>query len=104
MSFSYLLELVDNLPTRLKVSEELDKEDKELIMELSPIDRQRLETATQERVKQTKRMMLEEFLRFRFGSIDEELSAIIEKLMMLPYGEIPRSLFQLSREELLASF
>jgi hypothetical protein len=117
---SVVLELVYNLLTRLEASQELDSEDRELIMELSPIYLQRLETATQEGVKQgvkqglqqglqqgakqTKRIVVENLLRVRFGSLDDELSAIIEPLVELPVEEFTPLLLQLSREELLARF
>ncbi len=111
-----VLELVYNLLTRLEESEELDEEDRELIMELSPIYLQRLETATQEGVqqgvqqglqrgiKQGERLVVENLLRLRFGSLDDQLSAIIEPLIELPVEEFTRLALQLSREELLARF
>ena len=113
---STVLELIYNLLTRLETSQELDREDRELIMELSPIYLQRLETATQkgvqqglqqgvqQGVKQTKRIVIENLLRVRFGSIDDELSAIIEPLVELAVEEFTPLLVQLSREELLARF
>jgi hypothetical protein len=121
---STVLELVYNLLTRLEASQELDREDRELIMELSPIYLQRLETATQQGleqglqqglqqgvqqglqqgVKQGKRIVVENLLRVRFGSLDDELSAIIEPLVELPVEEFTPLLVQLSREELLARF
>jgi len=125
---SVVLELVYNLLTRLETSQELEPEDRELIMELSPIYLQRLETATQEGLqqgvqqglqqglqqgiqeglqqgaKQTKRIVVENLLRVRFGSLDDELSAIIEPLVELPVEEFTPLLVQLSREELLARF
>jgi flagellar biosynthesis/type III secretory pathway protein FliH len=97
-------------------------------MERSPIYLQRLETATQEGLKQglqqgvqqglqqgvqqglqqgakhTKRIVIENLLRVRFGSLDDELSAIIEPLVELPVEEFTPLLVQLSREELLARF
>ncbi|MDY6807231.1 MAG: hypothetical protein SXA11_25930 [Cyanobacteriota bacterium] len=107
-----VLELVYNLLTRLEVSQELDREDRELIMELSPIYLQRLENATQEGVKQGvqqglqqgKRIVVENLLRVRFGSLDDQLSAIVEPLVELPVEEFTPLLVQLSREELLARF
>ncbi len=111
-----VLELVYNLLTRLEVSQELDREDRELIMELSPIYLQRLENATQQGLQQGlqqgvqqglqqgKRIVVENLLRVRFGSLDDELSAIIEPLVELPVEEFTPLLVQLSREELLARF
>ena len=67
-------------------------------MELSPIYEQRLEAA----VLQGKRLLIENILRFRFGQLDEELSALIEPLLEMPAEEIPPLLMQLPREELIA--
>ena len=85
-------------------------------MELSPLYQQRLEAATQRGInlginqgigqglQQGKGLLIESFLRFRFGQIDEELSAIIEPFRSVPTEEIPPLVMQLSREELIARF
>ena len=93
-------------------------------MELSPLYQQRLENATQQGInlglqqgiqqgislgvsqglQQGKRLLIENLLRFRFGQIDEELSAIIEPLLDVPTEEITPLVMQLSREELIARF
>jgi len=43
-------------------------------------------------------------LQVRFGSVDEELAAIVEPLLALSPEEFTPMLLQLSREELLARF
>ncbi|MEM7714421.1 MAG: hypothetical protein AAF349_12750 [Cyanobacteria bacterium P01_A01_bin.68] len=43
-------------------------------------------------------------LRIRFGSLDEELSTIIEPLLSLSTEEFTPLLLQLSREELIERF
>lgn len=43
-------------------------------------------------------------LKFRFGSLDDELLAIIKPLMELPPEEFTPTLMQSSRSELLARF
>jgi hypothetical protein len=51
--------------------------------------------------------MIENFFRARFGSVDEELSTIIEPMLLLSYEELTQILMQLStisREELLSRF
>ncbi len=77
-------------------------------MELSPLDQQRLEnayqTGLQQGIKQGKRLLIESFFRFRFGELDEELSAIIEPLLDVPTEEITPLVMQLSRDELIARF
>jgi hypothetical protein len=44
------------------------------------------------------------YLQVRFGSLDKELSAIIEPILALPPQEFTPLLMQLSREELIARF
>ncbi|MEG3940775.1 hypothetical protein QT995_21780 [Microcoleus sp. S36b_A3] len=120
------LELLYNLRTILEVRQDIDREDRELIMELSPLYLQRLEDATQrgiqqgiqrgiqegiqegiqrgmEQVQRTKRLMVESLLQVKFGEIDEELTQIIEPLILLEALEITR-IIQLDRTELLARF
>jgi flagellar biosynthesis/type III secretory pathway protein FliH len=89
---------------------------RKLIMELSPLYQQRLEAATQQGIKQGisqgvsqglqlgKRLLIENFLQFRFGELDEELSAVIEALLDIPVEEVPPFAIDFSREELIARF
>ena len=69
-------------------------------MQLSPILSQQLDSATQ----QGQRQVVENILKVRFGAIDEELSAIIAPVLLLPPEEFTPLLLQLSREELIALF
>jgi hypothetical protein len=69
-------------------------------MRLSPLYTQRLEEAEQ----RGERKVVENLLKSRFGSLDEELSTIIEPLLSLPTEEFTPLLLQLSREELLQRF
>ncbi len=106
------LELLYNLRTILEVRQDIDREDRELIMELSPLYLQRLEDATQRGMQQgiqqgiqrTKRLMVESLLQVKFGEIDEELTQIIEPLILLEALEITRLIMQLDRSQLLARF
>lgn len=98
------LELLYSLRTTLEVSQNLDQEDRNLIMRLSPLYEQRLEEATQQGIQQGQRVVVENLLRVRFGSLDEQISAIIEPLLSLPSEEFTPLLLQLSREELLTRF
>lgn len=103
-----VLELLRSLRTTLEVSQDLDQEELDLIMRLSPLYEQRLEEATQQGFQQgiqvERRATIENLLRFRFGTMDEQLSAIIESILELPTEEFTPLLLQLSREELLARF
>jgi hypothetical protein len=118
------LELLYNLRTILEVRQDLDPEDRELIMELSPLYLQRLEDATragvqqgiqqgvqqgiqqgvQQGVQQGQRLMVESMLQVKFGTLDEELSQIIEPLIQLEPLERTQLIMLLNREQLLARF
>ena len=58
----------------------------------------------QEGTLEGQRIMVENLLEERFGTLDEELSQIIARIMQLPVRERTRLLLQLSREELLERF
>lgn len=83
--------------------ENLTEDDQELIMNLSQVYQQWEETTR----LQGQREVVENLLRVRFGSVDEELSRVVESLLQLPPDEFARVLLQLpqlSREELLSRF
>ena len=100
--------LLTNLQANLQQSENLDQEERELIMELSPLVVQWREEALREGeqrgIQQGQRRVVENLLRFRFGSLDNQLAAIIKPVLELPPEEFTQLLLQLSREELLARF
>lgn len=109
------LELLYNLRTILEVRQDIDREDRELIMELSPLYLQRLEDATQRGIQQgiqqgiqegiqRERLIVESMLQVKFGEIDEELAQIIEPLILLETLDRTRMIMQLDRSELLARF
>ncbi|BAZ34022.1 hypothetical protein NIES4074_65360 (plasmid) [Cylindrospermum sp. NIES-4074] len=58
----------------------------------------------QKTLQQGQRLGLENLLKVRFGTLDEELSRVIEPLLRLPPEEYTRLCIQLSRGELLARF
>ena len=62
------------------------------------------EATLQEGQKDERSQVVENLLRVRFGSLDEELERIIEPLLQLPPQEYSRLLLELSREELLTRF
>jgi predicted hydrocarbon binding protein len=55
-------------------------------------------------LREGRRETVENFLRVRFGSLNEELSEAIAPLLQLPPEELSRLLLNLSREELLERF
>jgi len=105
---SNALDLLANLRVNLAATENLDQEDREIIMNLSPLYLQRLEAAVQEgrhEGRQTeRRATIENLLRVRFGSLDEALLIIVEPMLELPPEEFTALLLQLSRDELLERF
>ncbi|MFB2897847.1 hypothetical protein ACE1CI_33455 [Aerosakkonemataceae cyanobacterium BLCC-F50] len=101
---SNALLLLSNLQATIQANQNIDREDRELVMELSPLLLQWRDEALQEGVRRERRATIENLLRVRFGNLDEELSGIIEPLLELPPEEFAVLLLQLSREELLARF
>lgn len=101
---SRALELLYSLKTTLEVKQNIDEEDRELIMRLSPLYTQRLEEAEQRGQIEGQRKVVENLLKIRFGLLDEQLSTVIEPLLSLPTEEFTPLLLQLSREELLERF
>ncbi|BAZ06815.1 hypothetical protein [Calothrix sp. NIES-3974] len=98
------LELLYSLKTTLEVSQNIDEEDRELIMRLSPLYIQRLAEAEEQGKIEGEKEVVKSLLKTRFGSLDEELSKIIEPILSLPPEEFTPLLLQLSREELLERF
>ena len=92
----------------IQTQENLDWEDTELIMRLSPLFDQQLEaaqlTGLQQGLQQGERRVVENLLQVRFGSLDDELTSLIDALLQLPAEEFTPLLMQLSREELLERF
>lgn len=105
---SNALELLYNLRTNLEASQNVDAEDRELMMRLSPLYLQRLEEATQQGRQQgmraERRATIENLLRVRFGALDDQLEAIIEPVLELPPEEFTHLLLNLQRQELLHRF
>ncbi len=98
------LELVYNLRQNLRVNLDLEEDDRELIMRLEPLYQQDREQAKQEGIQQGERLVVENLLQVRFGSLSNDLLAIIEPLLALPPQEFTPLLMQLSRSELIARF
>ena len=102
------LELVYNLRENLRINQELEEDDRELIMRLEPLYQRDREQAKQEGRQEGRqegeRLVIENLLQVRFGSLDEELSAIIEPILALPPSEFTPLLMQLSKEELIARY
>ncbi|MBW4590410.1 MAG: hypothetical protein KME33_35340 [Aetokthonos hydrillicola CCALA 1050] len=65
---------------------------------------QGVQQGLQQGVQQGQRQVVENLLKVRFGSLDQELSSIVERILQLPPEEYTRLCIELSREELLAIF
>lgn len=98
------LELVYNLRQNLRINQQLEEDDRELIMRLEPLYQQDREQAKLEGRIIGERLVVENLLQVRFGTLDDELSAIIEPVLALPPSEFTPLLMQLSRAELIARF
>ena len=105
---SKAVNLLANLKTTLELNQNLDVEDRNLVMQLSPIYEQRLAEAEQKGKQEGEingcRTVIENLLRVRFGTLDEQLSTIIEPILALSPEEFTPLLVQLSREDLLRRF
>jgi hypothetical protein len=109
---SNTLKLLYNLQKNLAFKQGVDEEDRELIMRLAPLYEQDREQAfregeqrgLQQGLQQERRLLIENLLRSRFGSLDEKLAAIVAPLLALNPEEFVPLLLQLSLEELLERF
>ncbi|KAB8333846.1 hypothetical protein SD80_011335 [Scytonema tolypothrichoides VB-61278] len=98
-----VLELIFNWRVSVEVQENLTEEEQELIVNLSEAYREARAAAVQE----GQRSVVENLLKVKFGSLDDELSRVIDVLLQLPPEEFARVLLQLpnlSREGLLERF
>jgi len=113
---SNVLELISTWRVNLESKENLTEDERELIMQLSPAYlkwrddtlREGRQEGRQEGLQagrlEGERLVVENLLKIRFGSLDESLSRAIESMLELPPEELASLLLQLSREELLARF
>ena len=95
-----ILEIVGRWYVNLQVSQNLNEEDREVLMNLSAAYLKWREDVVQE----GRREMVENLLQIRFGSLDEVLVGVIPSMLELPSQELTRLLLTLSREELLERF
>ncbi len=82
----------------------LTEDDRELVMNLSQAYQQWEESTKQQAKLEERRQVVENLLRFRFGTLDEEMLRVVENLLQLPPEEFTPLCLQLSREELLEKF
>jgi hypothetical protein len=103
-----VLEIIYRWRISVMAQPELTQDERELIMNLTQAYEEARAQAVQEGVEQGvqlgQRQVVENLLRVRFGSVDEELSKVVDSLLQLPPEEFTPLCLQLSREELLARF
>jgi hypothetical protein len=95
-----LLEILANWRKNLELRDNLSTEEQEVIMNLSPAYLQQREEWKLEGIEG----MIASLLEGRFGTLDEELSGLVEQIAQLPLSERTQlllSLANLSRSELL---
>jgi hypothetical protein len=103
-----LLEILADWRKNLELRDNLSREEEEVIMNLSPAYLQQIEDWKQEGKQEGKLeaelYFITSLLEGRFGSLDAELSGVVEKITKIPISERTQlllSLGNLSREELL---
>lgn len=103
-----VLEIVYRWRINVMTQQELTEDDQELIMNLTQAYQearaQAVQEGVQQGVQQGQRLVVENLLRYRFGSVDEELSQVIDSLLQLSPEEFTPLCLQLSRAELLTRF
>jgi hypothetical protein len=95
-----LLEILADWRKNLELRDNLSREEEEVIMNLSPAYLQQIEDWKQE----GQLYLITSLLEGRFGSLDAELSGVVEKIAKFPISERTQLLLalgNLSREELL---
>jgi hypothetical protein len=101
-------ELLASWHVTIEVKDDVTQEDRELLMKLSPVylrwRENTLEQGRQEGQQENRRQMIQSFFKVRFGSVDEELSAIVEPMLELPQDELTSLLLTASKEQLLERF
>ena len=103
-----LLEILADWRKNLELRDNLSREEEEVIMNLSPAYLQQIEDWKQEGKQEGKEeerfSLITSLLEGRFGSLDAELSGLVEKIANISISERSQlllSLGNLSREELL---
>ncbi|WP_293122121.1 hypothetical protein [Moorena sp. SIO4G3] len=102
-----ILEILANWRIKIEGSEDLTEDQRELIMNLSPAYLRWREETLEQGNLEGQRLMVENLLAGRFGTVDLELSRTIEPLMQLPITDrtqVLLNLSNLSRQELLDRF
>jgi hypothetical protein len=99
------LDLLVSWGINMEVTEQFELEERRIIMALSQVYmewKKQTEALGEARGEErAKRSAIEGLLRARFGGVDQELAAVVPRLMSLESDEYTRLLLNLSRSELL---
>jgi hypothetical protein len=100
------LELLYRLQSNLVTDSEqqLDTEERELIMAIAPLFQEQLQLAKQEGIEQgieqgrqeEQRLILANFLRERFGELPPEIAALLSQVSTIPVAEFTKVLLEIS--------
>ena len=101
---SVILQLLSTWKISIEVTGESEEKDEDLAMIISEAYQQWEEATKRLGMEQGQRISVENLLKARFGEVDEQLSAIVPKVLATPIDEYTPLLLQLSREELIAHF
>ena len=98
----YVLELLAKYRIQLETLEQLTKEEEDLFMNLESVYLKWKEDTWQEGRLEGQRVLIEQMLKARFGTLDDILSSVIDSLLKLKLEDSSRLVLQASREELVA--
>jgi len=98
----YVLELLAKYRIHLGTLDQFTQEEEDLFMNLEPAYLKWKEDTWLEGRLEGQRVLVEQMLKTRFGTIDDILSPLIDSLLKLRPEDSSRLLLQASREELLA--
>ncbi|MEG4420013.1 flagellar assembly protein H [Microcoleus sp. LAD1_D5] len=83
------LELLYRLQSNLvaDLEQEIETEDRELIMTIAPLFQEQLQAAQQQGKEEQQRLILDNFLRVRFGELDSLMIAFLSPVSTIPAAE-----------------
>jgi hypothetical protein len=101
---SSALNLLVSWRINIELNQQVEQEERRILMALSQVYLEWEKQTKRLGYEEERRSTIENLLQLRFGSIDQDLQAIIPNLMNLNNAEYTRLLYQLSKEELIQHF
>ena len=99
-----ILQMLTNWRVTIELTEPLDAENEALLMALSQAYLEWEQSTQQRGEQQGERKVVEALLKTRFGTLDQDLRAIIPQILAIPDQDYTPLLLQMSRDELLIRF